>query len=42
MVRSVSSTLQGMKLAAANQFEAVIQAMVQKRDMLVTLANDMT
>jgi len=39
-VRSVWSTLQGMKLAAANQFEAGIRAMVQKRDMLVTLASN--
>jgi hypothetical protein len=41
-VRSVSSTAQGKKLTEAGQPEAIVRAMIQKKGMLVTLANNMT
>ena len=39
-VRSVSSTAQGKKPTETDQLKSIIRAMVQKKDMLVTLASN--
>jgi hypothetical protein len=39
-VRSVSSTAQGKRLTETDQFKSIVRAMVQKKDMLVTLASN--
>ena len=39
-VRSVSSTAQGKKPTETDQFESIIWTMIQKKDMLVTLASN--
>ena len=40
MVRSVFSTAQGKKPTETDQFKSIVWAMIQKKDMLVTLASN--